>query len=91
MTNLTLSSDSDTRTAYLFRCGNLCAVSLEHCGSNLPREGCYEGWKLVAQFPLGVREVVPAAMNPEPILRGIRIYGYYVWSEASARPTGTTQ
>jgi hypothetical protein len=43
------------------------------------------------QFELGVHEAVPAAMNPEPILRGIRANGYYVWSDASGSPSGTTQ
>ena len=85
------AGDIDNTPAHLFRCGPLLAVSLDPTGSNLPDGKCYEGWKRVADFPLGVREPVPAAMNPEPILRGIRVYGYYVWSEASARPTGTTQ
>ena len=85
------AGDIDNSPAYLFRCGHLLAVSLDPTGSNLPDEGCYVGWKRVADFALGVREPVPAAMSPEPILRGIRAYGYYVWSESSARPTGTNQ
>jgi hypothetical protein len=38
---------------------------------------------------LGVQEVVPAPIDPEPILRGIRAMGYYVWRQGI--PRGTTQ
>jgi len=81
----------DNLPGHLFRCGHLFAVSLDPTGSNIPNSGCYEGWQHVMEFPLGVREVIPVAMSPEPILRGIRAYGYYVWSEGVARPTATTQ
>jgi len=85
------AGDLDAQPAHLFRCGDLFAVSLDPTGSNIPRAGCYEQWQHVSEFALGVHEAVPAAMNPEPILRGIRAYGYYVWSDASVRPTATTQ
>jgi len=85
------AGDLDNLQAHLFRCGHLFAVSLDPTGSNIPNKGCYEGWQHIMEFPLGVREAVPAAMSPEPILRGIRAYGYYVWSEGSGRPSATTQ
>ena len=85
------AGDEDARPAHLFRCGDLYAVSIDPTGANIPRNGCYEGWKHVTEFQLGVHEVVPAPINPEPILGGIRACGYYVWSDASGNPTGTTQ
>ena len=91
MTIFGTGGDIDARPAHLFRCGNLYAVSLDPTGSNIPGDGCYEGWEHVSEFELGVHEAVPAAMNPEPIIRGIRANGYYVWSHTSGNPTGTTQ
>ena len=66
------AGDEDARPAHLFRCGDLYAVSIDPTGANIPRNGCYEIWKHVTEFQLGVHEVVPAPINPEPILRGIR-------------------
>ena len=83
--------DADARPAHLFQSGDLYAVSLDPTGSNIPTKGCYEPWQHVTEFELGVHEAVPAAMNPEPILRGIRAFGYYVWRDGTAKPTGTTQ
>ena len=40
----------------------MCAVSLDPTGSNIPFEGCYEGWQHIAEFELGVREVMPIAV-----------------------------
>lgn len=85
------AGDVDSRPAHLFRSGDLYAVSLDPTGANIPRDGTYEGWEHISEFELGVHEAVPAAMNPEPIIRGIRAHGYYVWSDASGRTTGTTQ
>ncbi len=72
------AGDVDARPAHLFRSGDHFAVSLDPTGSNIPLDG-YEKWEHVSEFELGVHEAVPAAMNPEPILRGIRAYGYYIW------------
>jgi hypothetical protein len=83
--------DAEVVQAYLFRCedNGLYAVSLDPSGSNLPRNACAEGWHLERAFPLGVQDPVPAAIPPEPILRGLRNTGYYVWREGT--PYGTTQ
>jgi hypothetical protein len=37
-------------------------------------------------------EPVPSAISPEPILRGIRAKGYYIWRGGNAnQPKGTSQ
>jgi hypothetical protein len=59
----------------------LYAVSLDAAGADLPRGPCAEGWRFKVAFRLGVHEPVPASIDPEPILRGIRARGYYVWRE----------
>jgi hypothetical protein len=63
----------DAQNAFLFQCGNeqLFAVSLDKTGLNIPRSTCTQGWLLREEFLLGVQEPVPAAISPEPILRGI--------------------
>ena len=67
----------------------LYAVSLDAAGADLPRGPCAEGWRFRVAFRLGVHEPVPASIAPEPILRGIRARGYYVWREGLTH--GTTQ
>jgi hypothetical protein len=71
------ASDDDAQTAYLFQCGTeeLFAVSLDRSGARLPRSPCTQGWILREEFQLGVQHPVPAAIAPEPILRGIRCAG----------------
>jgi hypothetical protein len=84
----------DSRPAYLFQCGDtdLFAVSLDETGANIPTDNCWEGWHLRSEFPLGVHEAVPVPIDPEPILRGIRAHGYYVWREGNtSKPHGTSQ
>ena len=84
-------AEDEALKVYLFRCGDndLYAVSLDSSGSNLPRNACREGWRLERDFALSVRAPVPVAISPEPILRGVRSAGYYVWREGI--PHGTTQ
>jgi hypothetical protein len=74
------AGDVDARAAYLFFCPftNRYGVTLDKSGSNLPQQGCDAGWQLQAEFPLGIHEALPAPMDPEPILRGIRSVGYFV-------------
>jgi len=79
----------DTRTAYLFHClgDDLYAVSHDATGRNIPRTTCTDGWHLAEKFELGVNENVPAPIMPEPIMRGIRNDGYYIWRGGpAARP-----
>ena len=50
------------------------------------------GWILREEFQLSVQHPVPAAIAPEPILRGIAAQGYYIWRSGYAgRPKGTSQ
>jgi hypothetical protein len=81
----------DATMAYLFQCGesDLFAVSKDRTGANIPRARCAEGWLLRNKFRLGVREPVPASIQPEPILRGIAAEGYYIWRRGSMH--GTSQ
>ena len=74
---------SDTRTAYLFQCGNedLFAVSPDKAGKVIPRSSCTQGWLLRQEFQLGAEKPVPALIEPEPIIRGINAKGYYIWRE----------
>jgi hypothetical protein len=83
----------DARPAFLFQCdgSDLLAVTLEKNGRNLPRKEGDGAWSLVAEFPLGVQEVMPANIDPEPILRGLRADGYFVWAEDHIEPFGTSQ
>jgi len=81
----------DATTAYLFQCGegDLFAVSHDQTGANIPRGQCAQGWLLRDKFRLGVREPIPASIEPEPVLRGIAADGYYIWRRGSMH--GTTQ
>lgn len=84
----------DAQTAFLFQCGaeQLFAVSFDRTGVNIPRSTCTQGWLLKEEFLLGVQEPVPAAISPEPILRGIRAKGYYMWRSGNTnQPKGTSQ
>jgi hypothetical protein len=53
---------------------------------------CAQGWILREEFQLSVQKPVPAAIAPEPILRGIDARGYYIWRSGYAgQPKGTSQ
>ena len=81
----------DARPAYLFRSVSqqLLAVSLEASGTNLPQVA--DDWTMIQEFPLGVHEVVPADVDPEPILRGVRARGFFIWEAGHILPFGTSQ
>ena len=86
-----IHTEDDSLTTYLFQCDEegLYAVSLDPAGANIPVRFCPQTWKLMTTFKLGVQEPVPAAIAPEPIIRGIRADGYYIWREGYTY--GTTQ
>ena len=75
----------DSRPAFLFRCGdgNLCAVTLDETGGNLPKHECEDGWRLLRGFALGVQEPVPASVDPEKVIAGIDARGFYIWYDMS--------
>jgi hypothetical protein len=86
------SGDNDATRAYLFRASDdpeTFAVTRDARGSNLPSQDG-SGWFLDREFALGVREVMPVNVAPEPILRGLMAQGYFVWCEGS-NPAGTSQ
>jgi hypothetical protein len=89
---MTLSDDA--RVAYLFSCpeAELLAVTLDREGKNLPSPKDKAGWRFEREFLLGVHEVLPMRINPEPLLRGIDAQGYFIWKLGSLRnPSGTSQ
>ena len=88
------AGDLEARSAYLFFCPstNRYGVTLDESGSNLPQQGGDAGWQLQAEFSLGIHEALPVPMDPEPVLRGIKSVGYFVWREGPVRnPRGTSQ
>jgi hypothetical protein len=86
---MSIYTDADALEAYLFHCDDsgLYAVSLDPTGRNIPRNSCPQGWRLKTEFLLGVHQAVPASIPPEPILRGVRNVGYYVWREGAMHAT----
>jgi hypothetical protein len=85
----------DAEIAYLFACAAdelLLAVTHDKTGANLPRDRCTSGWLMRLEFPLGVQQVMPVDMTPEPILRGILADGYFVWRDDNTnKAVGTSQ
>lgn len=84
--------DDDASRAFLFESvdGGHLGVSLDRSGANLPRDNG-EQWVMRTEFALGVHEAVPAAIDPEPILRGLKAEGFFVWRAHRTRPFGTAQ
>jgi len=75
------SLSHDAQTAYLFQCGDedLFAVSPDKAGKNIARTSCTQGWLLREEVQLGMRDLVPTAISPKTILRGITDKGHYIW------------
>lgn len=64
-------------------------VTRDRRGANLPlRRG---SWAYQREILLGVQEPFEAGIDPEPILRGLRAKGYFVWPANSIEPFGTSQ
>ncbi len=90
--NSVLSSGTMTR-AYLFSASDnpsIHAVTRDALGSKLPAHESGREWVLDPEFVLGVREVMPIKVAPEPILRRLAADGYFIWCEGS-NPFGTSQ
>ena len=85
------ATDDDAQVVHLFTClgdGHY-AVSTDPTGANIPSDRCVSGWKHVREVALGVREALPFAENPEPIIRAIQASGYCILG--SDTPHGTSQ
>lgn len=80
---------TETTCAYLFcnEAENLGAVALTPSGEGLP----FGSWVLQTQFELAVQLPTPMGLDPEPILRGIKANGHFVWRIAQIIPFGTSQ
>jgi hypothetical protein len=70
----------DKLTAFLFSNADrsLLAVTLDPCAKKLPHPevNC---WNFAGQFKLGEREFLPFKADPDSILRGLAVDGYFVW------------
>jgi hypothetical protein len=82
----------DARRAFLFvnSARSLTAVTLDRDGKNLPHPSVCR-WTFAKEFQLGVQEVAPFGIDPEPILRGVAANGYFVWPAENILPFGTSQ
>lgn len=82
----------DARIVYLFVSGerNLNAVTLDPNGRNLPPSKSGQ-WIYQRRFALGVQEVLPVNIDPEPVLRGLTSCGYFIWASENIEPFGTSQ
>jgi len=87
------SGETDATRAYLFhgeRDRALHAVSRDPSGANLPTVDEAGGWVAEGHFALGVWEPMPVHIAPEPVLRGLKADGYFVWRDGG-NPVGTSQ
>jgi hypothetical protein len=85
------AAEADVQEVHLFMClgkGHY-AISNDRDGSNLPEHGT-DGWRYVRTFQLGVREALPIAVDPEPVIRALRDRGFYI-HDAGVLPHGTAQ
>ncbi len=82
----------DARKAFLFvnSAHTLSAVTFDRDGRNLPHPRVCQ-WNFAREFQLGVQEVTPFGIDPEPILRGMAANGYFVWPVENMQPFGTSQ
>jgi hypothetical protein len=69
----------------------VCAITLDETGGNLPKDEGEDGWHLLRSFALGVQEPIPASVNPENVLAGIELRGFYLWHVMSVSIAKHTQ
>ena len=86
------NGEFEAAQAYMFELGDsdLFAVTLDCTGSNLPA-GDGSEWRLRDEFLLGVQDLMPVPLNPEPVLRSIRSKGYFTWHHFRSGFFGTSQ
>lgn len=81
----------DATKAYLYINSEerLKAVTRDREGANLPAPR--GAWTFRDEVLLGVQEPFEAGIDPEPVLRGLRADGYFIWPANSIEPFGTSQ
>jgi hypothetical protein len=87
---MTMSDErANAGVAFLFSCPEegLLAVTCDRTGRNIPGGG----WQFERELLLGVHEVLPVPIDPEPLLRGIDAEGHFIWKIGSRNPSGTSQ
>ena len=85
--------EDEAQRCYLFRCasdGDLMAISTDPTARNITTRQCLTQWVPEGEIFVGVQESLPLALNPKPVLLGLRNAGFYVW-KAPSGPTSTTQ
>jgi len=84
---------AEAMEAYLFECelGDLCAVSIDPSGSNLPTAECPGGWHFKGAFALGVREPLPVRADPETVITALLNHRYYIWRESPLTPESSPE
>ncbi|MDX2201319.1 MAG: hypothetical protein NW223_01090 [Hyphomicrobiaceae bacterium] len=95
MADITHDTDTEAQAqrAFLFHCTaswDRHAITLDLTGGNLPAGTCLTGWVFDREIDVSVSAPLPLPLPPEPVLRGLRSAGYYVW-DGHIVPTATTQ
>jgi hypothetical protein len=82
----------DDARAFLFAnsARSLSAVTLDREGRNLPHPSVCR-WMFAREFQLGIQQVKPFGVDPEPILRGAAANGYFVWPTENIQTFGTSR
>ena len=77
----------DARPAALFKNGDagLFAMMWADSPEHLPTD-CGGSWERLGTFPLGVQEIVPVDIAPEPVLRSLASQGYIVSTHCHSEP-----
>lgn len=81
----------DARSVFLFHNSEegLFAVTRSKSGANLPL--IRGDWQFEKEMTLGVQEPLEADIDPEPVIRGLRADGYFIWPVKNIEPFGTGQ
>jgi hypothetical protein len=95
MTPTTPSATSEAQPvrAYLFHCTaarETHALTQDLTAANLPAGACLTGWVYDGEVRVSVSEPLPFRLSPEPVLRGLRAQGYFIWHDNHG-PSATTQ
>ena len=81
------TAENETTLTYMFDGGPYLGFSRDRSGSNLPRGAEYPRWLFKGAFELAAHKSVPAALPPEPILRGLLDEGFYIWRKGTTHAT----